>query len=105
VLALALCARPDHASPSLPAVRAESLPPSRPPKADEKPKAQNAADLKALQQVFGNKPVTILGSSPVEGAQITDVVEVFGKQYLQVQKKDDKPMLIRTDLITAIRDD
>jgi hypothetical protein len=112
LLAFALVALPDHSRLSFPVARAAPVPPSDRTKGEEKLKAQNAKDLKELQKVFGNNPVTILYSPhnyaapwSVEGAQITDVVEALGKQYLRVQKKDGKPMLIRADLITAIRDD
>src|SRR4051794_22893303 len=87
VLTLGLVARPDHDGLPSPAARAEAPTPPRPPKADENQKARNATDLKELQQVFGNNPVTILASpGTVEGVRIIDVVTVFGKQYLRVQK-------------------
>ena len=48
-------------------------------KGEERPKAQNGSDLRELQQVFGNSPVTILyGGGAVEGVRIIDVVEIFG---------------------------
>jgi hypothetical protein len=107
LFALALVAQHDHAGLLFSTARAEQpKPQSAPPKADEKAKAQNVADLRELQRIFGDNPVTILANSgPVEGVRIIDVVTVFGKQYLQLQKKDGKALLIRADLITGIRDD
>jgi hypothetical protein len=109
-LALALFSLTGHSGSPLPAARAAPKPGGA--KVEEKPKARSAADLKMLQRVFGRSPVTILYSThnyaaawSVEGARIIDVVDIFGMQYLQVQKKDGKPMLIRADYITAIRDD
>jgi hypothetical protein len=100
VLALAALAIPGTSSRSAP-----------PPRATFEPKlkgekARNATDVNVLRQVFGNNPVTILASpGTVEGVRIVDVVDLFGKQYLRAQKKDGKPILIRTDLITSIRED
>jgi hypothetical protein len=104
---VALVVQPDHAGVPFSTARAEALkPPSEPPGAEENAKAQNVADLKELQRIFGGNPVTILANpATVEGVRITDVVSIFGKQYLQLLKKDGKSMLIRADLITGIRND
>jgi hypothetical protein len=109
-LALTLVGLPGHSGRSSAAALAAPQPGGR--QTEEKSKAKNAKDLKELQRVFGKKPVTILYSThntpaawSVEGARIIDVIEVFGMQYLHVQKRDGKPMLIRADYITAIRDD
>lgn len=93
------------AGPLASMARAAPAPQQEQIKSDEKTKAQNLKDLKALQEVFGNNPVTIFYGAVVESVRIIDVIEVFGKQYLRVQKKDGKPMLIRADLITVIRED
>jgi len=74
-------------------------------------KARGEQDLKALQGVFGKAVVTVYyrpnktTTSSVQGARVSGVVEVFGRPYLQVERKGKQKTLIRADLITSIHEE
>jgi hypothetical protein len=97
---------------ALAAVALSAGPPS--PASAERPapaKAAGERDLKALQGAFGKSAVTVFyrpnktSTSSVQNARVAGVVEVFGRQYLQLEKKGKQKVLIRADLITSIHEE
>jgi hypothetical protein len=68
----------------------------------------NPQDLQRLKKVFGNNFVIIEMTADRKGeafapVQIVDIIELFGKAYLRVTR-DERSMLLRTDLIASIRE-
>src|SRR5712664_3557698 len=62
-------------------------------------------DLEALKKVFGANQVSISllhQPQPIQGS-IADVVDVFGKRFLQITDNEGRNHLVNPELITAIR--